>query len=233
MTLLRCRKQGLVGARARKRGRVRENIYRVTERGTKRLEYYFATGAEVDCGRVNLDAVVRSAENDVQQLMLLGSWSFNNANSICSNTWKSDVFSDAKQIAWLSTVLLMSRPELIIASAAKEMLAQISPSTLKRITDLTNESPRSELHTMAMIGAELNLERICRSKPPIIENLVNLTIMKMQDLNLGLYILYRMWEEEKGEKEVYRCLYNACAGVARTEKSEVENTHLAVPYPAP
>ncbi|UCE44009.1 MAG: hypothetical protein JSV57_00475 [Candidatus Bathyarchaeota archaeon] len=228
MTLLRCRKQGLVDARVRKRGRVREYIYTITERGRKRLEYYFATGSEVDWVRVDLDAIVKSAENDADPLMLLGSWSFSNANSICSDTWQTDVFSNAKQIERLSTALLKSRPEFVIAFAAQRVLSQIRPSTLKRITDLTHESPKGGLYSRVMKDTESKLEGIGRSEPPIIEDLVNLAIIKLHDMNLGQYILYCMWKDEKGEKERYKRLYDA-----RAEKSDPENAQLAAPIPIP
>jgi len=109
----------------------------------------------------------------------------------------------------------MNKHELIAAFAAKKLLSLISPETSASIENaLATPSTENLADSMEMLSLNSRLNRL--SKPfqpraaqwPSREDFLTLLILKrMRELHADQWYLGYMLKEEKGEKEMYRSLY--------------------------
>jgi len=210
MTLLKCKRQRLLERTLFKRGRVREYLYMITERGKKRLTYYRVKEREVECGVVEIDDLVEEARKEVTPLLASSVGIFSCAEKLCNNASQPDVFSMGKQCAAMSAYQVMNKQELISAFAAKKLLSSVSPETLASIEKALKRSSIENLaDSIEMFYVSSILNRL--SEPfvrPSQGDIWTLFMLKrMRELHIGQGFLYRMFKEQEGMTEMYRSLY--------------------------
>lgn len=219
MTLLKCKRQRLLGRALVKRGRVREYRYRLTERGRERLAYYRRKESEA-ISAIDFEEVIREARHQAMPIDGSAHVLFNCAENICNITEQKNVYSMGKQCANMSAHFIVKKHDIISAFAAKKALSLIAPEASLAIENaLTISSTHdpfdvTELASITSRVARLGNFRESLSSSDLIWLLM---IKRIRELHAGQYFLYSMYEEERKMKEGYKSLYESDKALHKTQ----------------
>jgi len=172
---------------------------------------------------IDVDRIVKDAKDKVEPLLTSALVIFESAKYVCDNTWRSTVFSAAKDCAILSAYPVHCREELVSAFASKKLLNIVNPT----ISVAIEQATKKMLHSDFMYTAELiHIDSSLNSLSPPTFGRVNmdfpfklLVCRRMNELNLGQWVLYNMLNDEREEKEKYKRLYESEKSVPKAQSS--------------
>jgi len=210
LTLLKCKRQGLMDRAPRKHGKVWEYVYVINDRGRKRL-YYWRVNGEVEFGAVNVDEIVDEGIRRLTPLLVNASISVSNAESLCQKTGERNVFSIADQLATFSSYPFTITIELASAFAAQKLLETISPKTWATIRNAAKKSLDTDMFVIkAMCNAVSSLIRLNELTPPLQDNTTLVLLLvrrRLNELNMDQWALYCMLQDAEKRAETYKSLY--------------------------
>jgi hypothetical protein len=212
LTLLKCRRQGLVNRALTKRGRVREYVYMITERGMKRLRYWRMNG-KIHFGSVDLDEIAYEAKTDLTPLLRGASLSVLGSAMICEKTDDQDVFWTGKIVAGLSAFPVTVMEDLVSGAAAARFLKTVSPEAWTTLQNATRKLLSTDVFAVLTEYAVTTcLTSLYQLKPPWMDNatfIFCLAKRRLNETNAGALILYDRLQDKEKEAEMYKFMYES------------------------
>ncbi len=189
MTLLKCKRQGLVDRDEYKRGRVRGYVYWVLDRGKRRLMYYHRRmKSNPTVGVVDVKRVVQDARADADLLYSFAS---------CSVDTQGNGFEGRERLR--RSFLWMNKERIVSSFASERLLRICSPQVWEAIREASGEVAPEDLIELHSI-VNTNDAGSCGAVLPSDDAWLNLFVIKrVRELHDGQALLYQEWQRAKSE----------------------------------
>jgi len=194
MTLGRCKRQGLVGRREFRRGRVRGYVYWLLDRGKNRLLYYLKhVKMRPTLGVVDINRLVQDARNEMAPLYAVACTAFDGEGLQCSGKWQ-----DMRR-----SYLFLKKGRMVSAFASERMLNIWFPEVSEAIREASEEMTIQDLVEFSSIMRSFSSQSNSFTIPmnPVVllayRRFNRLLIKRIDELHHGQFYFYQEWQKEK------------------------------------
>jgi hypothetical protein len=197
MTLLKCKRQGLVERKPFKRGRAHGYVYWTLKKGEDRLEYYRKfRNKQFETGTVDIVGLVQSVHHRVKDDLL-------------PFYHEPDVDGQGTFQRMRHAYLFFSQADLTAAFAAKRLLGTIAPETMAKIDEAASRSSGEDALERACIIWGIEESNSSNRTPQFVFEcfLVKVMQRRFDEQELCLFLIHNRLEEAEKEAALWKIMY--------------------------